>query len=162
MALKLDSNFINTFIDGAAETLKVQCSVMVTPGKVYLKSKTNSQLVIDIAGLIGITSTSFCGSIAISFPQKTFLGVMESMLGEKYTEITKDVEDGAGELINIIFGTAKRVLNEQGYVIKKALPSVVKGLGLQIRSVSMAAVLVVPFESTVGPFQIEISVDENE
>jgi chemotaxis protein CheX len=111
MKPKLDANFINPFISGTVSTLKIQCSVDAHAGTAFLKSKTSPKLKTDIAGLIGITSEAFRGNIAICFPEKTFLGIMSQMLGEEFTEINNEVEDGAGELMNIIFGTAKKVLN---------------------------------------------------
>src|ERR1700744_6373713 len=104
----LDVNFVKPFVDGTIHTLEVQCHVTAKVGKPYIKGKSGGEPPqIDIAGIIGITSPSFKGSISLCFPEKTFLGIMGKMLGETYTSITKDVEDGAGELTNIIFGAAK-------------------------------------------------------
>src|SRR5689334_8015212 len=100
--LKVDVNFINPFIDGALETLKIQCSFSAKSGKPYLKGK-GPVIKTDIAAVIGLTSASFNGSVAICFPEAIFLTIMERMLGEKHSTITKDLEDGACELLNIIF-----------------------------------------------------------
>jgi len=43
------------------------------------------------------------------------------MFGEKYEKIPEGLQDGAGELMNIIFGYAKKILNEKGYVIEMAI-----------------------------------------
>jgi hypothetical protein len=48
---------------------------------------------------------------------------MGKMLGEEFKAITQDLQTGAAELLNIIFGSAKVVLNEQGYAIQKAIPT---------------------------------------
>lgn len=106
--------------------------------------------------MIGLVSDVFSGSVVISFPQATFLNVMSRMLGEEFTEITKEIEDGAGEITNIIFGQAKITLNERGYGIKTALPSVVTGQDHSILQMSTGPRVVVPFETDVGPFFVEI------
>lgn len=158
---KVDVNFINPFVDSTMNTLKVQCSVTVTPQKIYLKDVDDpfSNLNIAIAGVIGLTSKAFNGSIAVCFPKETFLKVLSNMLGETYTDITKDVEDAAGELLNIIFGGAKVVLNDKGYGIEKAIPTIVRGTDLKVRHLSPNPTMVLPFDSSAGPFAIEISVD---
>lgn len=158
MANTLDVGFLNPFIDGALNTLKVQCGMEARPGKPFRKAGEEG-VIVDIAGVIGITSPSFKGSISIAFPAKTFLGIMEKMLGEKFETITKDVEDGAGELLNMIYGAAKTVLNTKGYALEKALPSVVTGRGVHVRQLTAAPIIVVPFETEVGAFQIEICLE---
>lgn len=152
--------FINPFVEGALTTLKVQCGVECKPGKPMPKDEFKTQPPLAIAGVIGIASPTFRGSIAIAFPEKTFLGVIGKMLGETYTEITQDLEDGAGELLNIIYGHAKKVLNEQGHSIDKALPTVVRGEKLNIRHMSKNMAIVLPFETEMGLFIIEVGADQ--
>ncbi len=157
--LHLDAKFIGPFIDGTIETLKVQCGVDIQAQKPYIKGRTTEEASIDIAGLITIHSNEFNGSIGIGFPQSTFLHIMEKMIGETHTEITKDLEDGAGELINIIFGSAKRVLNDQGYTLQKALPSVSVGMSLKMHKLSHKPCIVIPFKSNAGEMYIEIEME---
>jgi len=153
----LDTEFINPFLKGALHVLKVQANVTAEQGKIYLK-KDGDKLVGDISGVIGIVSDNFNGSVIISFPEKTFLKVMSGMLGEEYTEISKDILDGAGEITNMIFGQAKITLNEKGYGIKTAIPSVVAGKDHSLTSLSKGPIVVVPFTSSAGDFFIEICV----
>lgn len=153
---KLDTKFVQPFIEATTATLKVQCKIDAKLGKPYLKDKTNNASIIDIAGVLGITSETFNGSIALCFPEKTFLAVMGGMLGETYTTINAELEDGASELTNIIFGYAKRILNQNGCTLQKALPSIVKGKGIQLSSAVNTPVIVLPFETDQGTFHIEI------
>lgn len=160
MSYVLDVNFVKPFVAGTMETLRVQCHVEVKVGKPFMRKAGQPEgLRIDIAGIIGITSSSFKGSIALCFPERTFLGIMGKMLGETYTSITPEVEDGAGELTNIIFGAAKRVLNDKGHDIQKALPSVIRGGGVQIRHLTPIPTVILPFETELGPFQIEVGIE---
>lgn len=155
---QVDVKFIEPFIEGAIATLKVQCKMEAKPGKLFLKG-SQADLPTDIAGIIGITSEGFNGSIYLCFPEKTFLAVMGGMLGEVFESLTEDLEDGAGELTNIIFGYGKRVLNQNGYQLQKALPSVVRGGNLQVRHVSPSPTLVIPFSTESGNFHIEIAIE---
>lgn len=110
----------------------------------------------DISGVIGIVSDAFQGSVVISFPEDTFLGVISRMLGEEYHKIDQEIIDGAGELTNMIFGQAKIVLNEKGYGIKTAIPSVVSGKDHSLAALTKGPVIVVPFTTEFGKFFVEI------
>ncbi len=152
----VDVAFINPFLEATVKTFKVQCSTDCKGGKPVIKSKA-FELPINIAAVIGITSKAFSGSIAICFPEKTFLKIMGNMLSETYTEVTQDIEDGAGELLNIIFGQAKIVLNEKGYSIEKAIPTIIRGKELSVSQMTTNPVITIPFESNAGNFSIEIA-----
>lgn len=151
----LDVAFINPFIDGTLHVLKVQAQTEATAGKIYVK-KEGDRFLGDVSGVIGIVSDAFNGAVVISFPEATFLKIMSRMMGENYTAMCKEIEDGAGELTNIIFGCTKTKLNELGYGVKTALPSVVTGKDHSVYSMTKGPTVVVPFQTDVGGFFIEI------
>lgn len=151
----LDVNFINPFLSATIDVLQKQASTLATPGKIY-RRQANEKFMGDISGVIGLISEAFSGSVVISFPANTFLKIMTRMLGEECTEITKDIEDGAGELTNIIFGQAKIGLNERGFGIKTALPSVISGNDHSILQMTQGPRMVIPFDSDAGAFVVEI------
>ena len=144
----LDVDFINPFLGSVVRTLSVQTSTEATPGKLAIK-KPGEPLLGDISGVIGIVSPSLNGAVVISFPAATFLGLMSKMLGEECKEITRDLESGAGELINIIFGQAKVVLNHRGYALKTALPTIIVGRNHSVLNSSAGLVVIIPFETAV-------------
>lgn len=152
---KLNMEFINPFITATLNVLRVQAGTEATHKETYLK-KTNEQFVGDISGIIGIVSDTFTGSVIISFPETTFLRIISQMIGEDVQTLDKDVCDGAGEIINIIFGQAKISLNALGYGIRSAIPSVVTGKNHSLFLQTKGPVIVIHFESNMGPFFIEI------
>lgn len=151
----LDTNFINPFLTATLHVLKVQAQTQATAGQIYRK-KNSDKFVGDVSGVIGIVSDSFNGSVVISFPEKTFLKIISSMLGEEFTKLDKEIIDGAGEITNMIFGQAKIVLNEKGYGIKTAIPSVVTGKDHSLSAMTKGPIMVIPFESNMGSFFVEI------
>jgi chemotaxis protein CheX len=159
---KIDVSFLNPFINGTLKTLEVQCSIKATAKAPRLKIKDEPAVQFDIAAVIGITSPGFTGSIAICFPEKIFLVLMGNMLGETYTEITKDLEDGVAELLNIIFGQAKKELNENGHSIEKAIPTIIRGNGLSVKHLTPRPTILLPFETDKGNFHIEIATEVSE
>lgn len=152
----LDTDFINPFLTATLKVLEVQAKVSAKPGKIFMK-EASDHFKGDVSGVIGIVSESFNGSVVISFPEATFLKVMTGMLGEEITEMSKDIVDGTGEIINMIFGQAKISLNEKGYGIKTALPSVVSGKDHSLSTKTSGPTVVIPFESNCGNFFVEIS-----
>lgn len=157
---KMDVSFINPFVEGTIHVLKVQCQTDSAPTKPLLKGQAGFQSRTDIAGIIGITSQKFTGSIAICFPEKVFLNLMSKMLGEEFTEITNDLEDGAGELLNMIFGHAKKILNENGHSIEKALPTVVRAANLNLNHAGSQDSIILPFMVGELSFFMEIGIDK--
>ena len=155
----IDVNFINPFLSATVNVLKVQCSTEAKALKPFSR-RHDDKYQGDISGVIGLVSDAFSGSVVISFPSATFLKIMSRMLGEDLSTVTKLIEDGAGELTNIIFGQAKVILNEKGYGIKTAIPSVVSGESHHVEQLSHGPRIAIPFETDVGPFYIEICVVE--
>ncbi len=153
---EFDVNFINPFVTATQKVLNVQCSIATTPQKPFLKKPTDPMLLGDLSGIIGITSETFNGTLAISFPEKIFLKLASGMLGQTYTAITPEIVDLAGELSNIILGQSKIELNTLGYKIQQAIPSCVWGKDHQIKHFGAGACIVIPFETADGVFHIEI------
>lgn len=155
---QLDVFFFKPFVDGTLHALKIQCSIEAKTGKPFRKGDRKMPS-IGITGVIGLTSAVFTGSITICFPAAVFLDIMGKMLGETFTEITPDLQDGAAELLNMIFGQAKVVLNEKGYQIQKAIPNVILGDNIQTAHLTSRPVIVIPFMAPAGEFFIEISLE---
>ena len=78
------------------------------------------------------------------------------MLDEPFKEITDELQDGVAEMLNIIFGHAKAILNTQGHTIQKAIPTVIRGDNIRTSHLSLSKVMVLSFVTDLGTFQIEI------
>ena len=123
---RLDVNFINPFLTSASEVIAMQTQSIVTPGAPFLKGPKES-FGGDISGVIGLVSDHFNGTVIISFPEQTYCKIISKMLGEEFKELSPDIQDGAAEITNMIFGKAKVILNEKGYGIQMAIPTVISG-----------------------------------
>jgi chemotaxis protein CheX len=154
----LDLNFINPFILGAVDALKVQGGLTVEGGKPFLKGK-EPMPPISIAAQLGLTSVQFKGAISLCFEEKVFLKMLSNMLGEEIKEITIENQDGASELLNMVYGFAKTALNPKGYTFDRAIPTVVRGKELST-SHGRLPTLVIPLRSDIGFVFIEITVHQ--
>lgn len=157
----VDVEFINPFIAAARNVLETQAQVNLTPGKAVLK-KPDEKIPMEIAGVIALSCKEFTGSINLCFKAEVFLKIYESLTGEKHSSITTEIEDAAAELLNMIFGQAKTVLNDQkGYTLDRAMPTVLTGDRLRLHHLSKNPAIVIPFESPIGTFHLEILVDRS-
>ncbi len=157
--LALDVEFINPFIHATQMVFATQASTPLKAGKPYLR-QPNENLPMEIAGVISLTNPAFTGSIALCFQAKVFLKIYENMVGEKHEKIIPEIEDAAGELLNIIFGQAKTILNDKkGYALEKALPTILAGEKLTLRH-SVGPVMLLPFESEAGTFHLEVVIEK--
>ena len=156
-SFKIDVDFINPFIDSSMKTLNSLCGVNnIEAQKPHMLK--DEKLEIDISGTLAISSPYFKGSIAISFDDSVYKDIIGKMLEENIGEIDLDNQDGAAEIINIIFGQTKAVLNQRGYKLDRAIPSVMRGKGHKIYQDARIPVLLVPFRSDLGKFWIQICV----
>lgn len=151
----MNVQFFAPFIQGTLSVLRIQCTLDCKPAKPFIKG-THDQDDISIAAIIGLNCESFNGLIVIAFPKAVFLKAMGNMFGEVLHEITDDMQDGASELLNMIYGQAKIVLNDQGFGISRALPSVIRGEKLRLYQDTSSKVFVLPFTCEAGTFYVEI------
>lgn len=154
---KLDTEFLNPFIKGTVETFSTQLQQNLDPQKPFVKKGVGAiDSNVDIAGVISLTCPSFTGSISICFSSDVFLKIYEIMVGEKHETINTEVQDAAGEILNIIYGQAKTELKNKGYQLEKALPTVMVGQKLQLHHGANKTVLIIPFKSAMGDFHLEV------
>ncbi len=157
-APKVDVEFINPFIEATLAVFEITANIKANKERVFVRGR--DQISGDISAIVAMNSDCFVGSMAISFEEKCFLGVVEGMLGEKHPAITSDNQDAAGEFCNQIFGMAKKVLNEKGHTIQPSIPSVVTGKGHSIKHLVEGVCLAVQFGTPCGKFSIEAVIQE--
>lgn len=152
---QVEQDLIESFRTGTTVTMEVQCQVQLKAGEPYVKTQQN-RVIHDIAATMGLMSKTLTGSVALGFKEDVFLKIVSKMLGEKYDAVTTEVEDGCGELLNIIFGQAKKILNDKGHTFGKTLPSIFVGHSLRVRQLTPSPTIILPFESSEGLFHVEI------
>lgn len=152
-----DVRLINPFLKAVADVFNTQAQTKLTPQKPFIQNQ-NTALNIGIVGIVGLNCSQFKGNIALCFPSDVFLKIYERMLGESHKEISPETADLVAELLNIIYGQAKTELNcGLGLDLPPALPTVLRGEKLSLRQNSSAPVVVLPFQSDLGIFHVEIA-----
>jgi len=151
----MNVRFINPFLDGTKEVLKTMAFTDAETGKAYLKKDDIAHG--EVSGIIGITG-DIVGSLAVSFESSCICGIVNSMLGEEYSEPTRDVLDAVGELTNMISGVARTKMEKDGLSVFAAIPSVIIGKDHTITHILKAPSIVIPFSTTHGQFVIDVCV----
>ena len=146
--------FINAFVKGAIHVLKTMAFTEAKAGKPYLKADQAANG--DVSGIIGMTGESE-GSMSISFSESSICAIVSSMFGETFDKINEDVKDAVGELTNMICGDARRELEEKGFMVKGAIPTVITGYNHSVKHISSIPVVAIPFTISAGNFVLEIS-----
>ncbi|HVT83195.1 MAG TPA: chemotaxis protein CheX [Phycisphaerae bacterium] len=120
-------------------------------GKPY--RKTDPTATHDVSGIIGF-SGNFVGSMVLTFKRDTALALASAFAGAEISPDSPDFADAVGELANMIAGAAKK--NFSGTFI--TVPSVVLGAGHIIARLQHVPCVVVPCETAVGTFAVEVNV----
>ncbi|HPI39445.1 MAG TPA: response regulator [Pseudobdellovibrionaceae bacterium] len=154
----LDVTLVNHFINATIHTIQiVSGTTNCTAEKPQLFTK-DQKLHTVATGLIPMSSPKLNGFLAVSFPEKTLLSLLFKMTGEQYASMNSEVESATGEIINIIYGQARKAINQGGYDLQSSLPQVVAGSDHRIWNINVQASILVPFQSEIGPFYIIASI----
>jgi chemotaxis protein CheX len=153
-----DAKLVNAFIESTIAVLQTTASLKSSKEKIFLREKSAPSG--DVSGFMPIVAASARGSMSVSFEAPCFLAVANRMLGEEHKEISPEIADAAAELCNQIFGMAKKALNECGYQIQPALPTVIQGARHSVQHDSKGPCVVVRFATEAGYFSVEASLEK--
>lgn len=140
------------FITATVNVLSTMAQVHPVAGKPFVKA--NLLGLGDVTALVGITGAKR-GSIAVTFPKATAIGVVRGMLGDDIQDIINDTKDTVGEVCNMISGQARAGLAEAGISLQGSTPTLIMGDNHSITHVTTAPVVAIPFTSEAGTFIVE-------
>ncbi len=153
----MDAELVNPFIEGVLHILDTTAFVKVKPEAPFLKK--DRKALGDISGLLEI-SGDLSGSAAISFSEKSILGIVSAMFGEDMIEINDEITDAVGEISNMVAGHVTTKIAEMDKKVKVKFQEVKIGRGSLIEHIEGAKhVLALPFSTTKGKMVIEVSYD---
>jgi len=154
----MNAEFINPFIKGLLNVLETMAQTTLKPGRPQRKSSEIAKG--DVSGLIGMIGPETKGSLSITFDENLALTIMERMVGERPAKLDADVGDMVGEVTNMIAGSAKRDLADQGYDFGMATPVVVSGKDHTISHQVDGPKIILPFMCDDGSAHMEICFDK--
>jgi chemotaxis protein CheX len=110
----------------------------------------------DVSAIIGF-SGEIAGSVVVSFPKSTAVKSVAAFAGMEIAPDGPDFADAIGELTNMIAGGAKKDLGVNAGI---TCPSVIIGAGHAIARLRDVPCLVIPCNSALGAFCIEVSIKQ--
>jgi len=153
----MNADIINPFLSSVVNVLSTMAMLKVYPEKPSIKNDNISKG--DVSGVIGMTTKTINGSMAITFPASVVFDIVNKMLGETVNEVNDTVTDLVGELTNMIVGGAKAQLEEKGYDVGMATPVVVTGVNHEIIHKAQGQKILMPFNCDAGKFYVEVCFD---
>jgi hypothetical protein len=109
-----------------------------------------------LVGFGEIKSLRGGGEVGVVLPEPEFLKLMSGLLGSEATIVTPEIEDGACEILNMVFGLAKDELNRSGAGVQPVRPRLVRGLEWENRWEKAPEGRAVRFEiSGIGSLALE-------
>lgn len=143
-----------------ASTKEIFSTMVMMEVSVSSKEVGEHRILSDsITGIIGLAGTHK-GVLAIHMPNSVAMAITGSFLGMEVTEIGEDVEDAIGELANILGGNVKSILSERGRDIELSMPSTISGKEYDFQPTKEAEQLVIPFDTEVGRFIVELQLEQ--
>ena len=149
---KISSKLILPFVNSTRQVFKTMVKVdtkILTPHR-----KENPLVSYDVSGIIGF-SGEIIGSAVVSFQAAAARKLVEAFAGMDLELTSPDFADAIGELANMIAGSAKKDL---GATANITVPSVVIGSGHLIARLSGVPCIVIPCETPVGNFAVEVNI----
>jgi len=151
----MDVMLVNPFIEGTLHILDTTAFVKVKPEIPFLKTDSLAQG--DITGFLEI-SGDLEGTAAISFTEKSILGIVSAMFGEDMTEINEEITDAVGEISNMVAGHVTTKIAELDKKIKVKFVKVLIGNDQTIPHTEAGShVVSIPFRTTKGKMVVEVS-----
>lgn len=153
--MKINLEFLKVFIDSSKKVFNEFCNLnKINHTKPYIKNPANN-IAYSVIGNIPLKSEIFEGTFSIGFTKETYITLIKRVLLIETEEINEEVLDFAAELVNMIYGQAKFILNDLGYNFLKVIPTFNLNPTFQV---SNNHVIVVPIETEIGLIYIEVLV----
>lgn len=137
---------------GVEETFKTMFHL--TAKEVHTGRFLQQQLQSDVSGILTINQPEIAGLLVISFPKPTILGMLSKFYGSKLNDIDMTVGRSVGEITNIVYGVAKKILNEEGHELVASIPSIIVGNQHFVFTNYTGEITVMDFATDCGTFQV--------
>lgn len=163
-------DFSKSFIDATKIVFETMLNCSLTSKTPTYK--TDNMAKGDISCILGVggifekivgerqVKSSFKAMLVLSFSNDVYVKCANVMLGENHTEFNKEIADCGNEIINIIVGNSKESLNKMGYFPTMSIPSMVNGKDHTLSYPNNTNIILIPIDSTLGNFFIELSYSE--
>ncbi|MBU0689025.1 MAG: chemotaxis protein CheX [Gammaproteobacteria bacterium] len=150
-----DALILSAVVDSLHSIFETMMSTKVVMGAPFPKPKNTVQS--GVSALIGMNADEARGSVAISLPMPALNEISCKLFGEEITAIDKEAAGLAGELSNMLAGSAKRILSEQGIEFDMQTPQMMHGDGHEIEHHHDGQTMLLPVNMNGHEFFVELN-----
>ena len=147
--------YINPFLTSTILVFDSMLHCKLERGTPYLKNGAQPQH--EVSAMIGLSGKAQ-GTVVLGLSREAAISAAEVLLQERPAEINRDVTDAVGELVNIIAGSAKAMLEHLD--MRVSLPTVITGKCHCIEFPTKVTPLCIPFKSPWGDITVEVGLCE--
>jgi chemotaxis protein CheX len=152
--------YLDPFIENTVSVLLKMASVEAVFREVYFLD--DFRIYGDISGIIGLSGNSE-GTVAITLYWDLARQIIANMMRVPEEKINAEyIHDGAGELINMISGSTKKVFKGTPYHFDLSLPTVIVGSGHQLGHPDGASIAVLTFDVGQASFVLQVCLKPKE
>ena len=126
--MELTDKIANALTESAKECFQAVLSIDLEEFQGAVPSDSEHQI-ISCIGFSGALE----GNLSVIFSNQSACAVVGKMLGMDFTEVTSDVSDGVGEVVNMTVGGVKARLTAE-YPMEISIPTTVRGNHIDISS----------------------------
>lgn len=144
-----------TITEATLEIFETMIMMEATPGEPRNEGSQKYQC--TVSGMVGLAGL-FKGMIAIHTPDQVAMAITSNFLGMDVGEVNDDVTDAIGELANMLAGTVKMALSQNGKDITLSIPSTIAGEEYSISCLHDTDRVIMPFTLNNGQFLVELQV----
>ena len=156
----MDVNYINPFINASMAVFSTFAGVKSDPGSPSVQKRPLADRKIN--GFIGLNGHGISGYFIISFSASFLTKILAGIFEDQFNPSREDLYDLAGEITNMITGSAKAELSQKGFFFDVAVPRIDLGNPTIPEDLVKNPVIVVPFVTRIGKFNIQASIQRIE
>mgnify|MGYP003632970160 CR=1 FL=1 len=149
----MDAGLITPFADSIRHVFDTLFQLPVCVGETTVKE--GNRCPFDVSGVVGL-SGSIAGTVVLSMPSETAVAVVALFTGERLEPESDAFADAVGEIVNIVCGHAKSLLDRRNVSI--SCPSVVVGRGHRVAFQSGIPRVAIPCTTDRGELVLEVAV----
>jgi len=153
-----DLELIEPFLLAIMDTVKTAGGLEMRVGAPYLKGQ-GPEPTVDCMAVFGVLSrgTGTMVSVAMLFSNRDYAALMEKIFQHPPSEDV--IHDGIGEFVSLIFSRVKKLMNLDGTIIRRMIPTIVFGPNLKVTYLTAGQSVIVPLESDAGVFYLELTME---
>ena len=150
----MNLDIINSFVTATSDIVGTQANVDCNRREVQIKECSKSYG--KVSGIVEIQVSDSKGFYVITFTEQLIYNLMSDIAGDNSKAINGTAKGIVNEIAYMVTTMAKSILQRKGFSFNLDMPEVLSGEDYLINHVNKAPVILVPYNTSLGDFFIEM------